>query len=280
MHEAMYAEKMENGLAQCRLCPHHCVRKEGKPGLCGARMNHGGRFVSLSYGRVTSMGMDPVEKKPLRRFMPGTLTLSAGSFGCNLACPYCQNHAIAHGQPDSQYVPPQEMARLAQKQDVPSLSFTYNEPLVGYEWVYDAARCAREDGIKVILVTNGYVEGEPLAKLLPYVDAMNIDLKAFRDEAYRTVCGGSLAPVRRTIVEAAKACHVEVTCLLVTGMHTEEEMAAMFDWLAGIDPDMPLHLSRYFPRHQYQEPPTDIAWMERMGKLAREKLSYVYLGNV
>jgi len=280
MHEAMYAEEMENGVVKCRLCPHHCVRREGKLGLCGARMNHDGHFVSLNYGRVTSLGMDPVEKKPLRRFMPGTMTLSAGSFGCNLACPYCQNHAIAHGSPESQYVPPQEMARLAVKQDVPSLSFTYNEPMVGYEWVYDAARTAKEAGVKVILVTNGYVEREPLARLLPYVDAMNIDLKAFTEETYRTVCGGSLSPVRHTIEAAAGACHVEVTCLLVTGMHTEEELTAMFDWLAGIDRDIPLHLSRYFPRYHYQKPPTDVEWMERMGRLAGEKLSYVYLGNV
>ena len=280
MHEAMYAEEMENGEARCRLCPHHCVRKEGKLGLCGARMNHDGRFVSLNYGRVTSLGMDPVEKKPLRRFMPGTVTLSAGSFGCNLTCPYCQNHSIAHGSPESQYVPPQEMVRLAKKQDAPSISFTYNEPLVGYEWVYDAARMAKEDGIKVVLVTNGYVESEPLVRLLPYVDAMNIDLKAFREDTYRKVCGGSLEPVRHTIQTAAKTCHVEVTCLLVTGMHTEEELTEMFDWLAETDRDMPLHLSRYFPRHHYQEPPTDVEWMERMGTLAGEKLSYVYLGNV
>jgi len=280
MHEAMYAEAMENGAAVCRLCPHHCMRKDGKLGLCGARMNHGGQFVSLNYGRVTSLGMDPVEKKPLRRFMPGTMTLSAGSFGCNLACPYCQNHSIAHGSVESRYVPPQEMARLAAKQDVPSLSFTYNEPLVGYEWVYDAARMAKEAGIKVILVTNGYVERKPLAQLLPYVDAMNIDLKAFTEETYRTVCRGSLEPVKRTIAEAAKTCHVEVTCLLVTGMHTEEELTEMFDWLAGVDRELPLHLSRYFPRHRYEEPPTDLVWMERMGRIAGERLSYVYLGNV
>ena len=276
----MFAEMREKDVAQCRLCPHHCVRKEGKLGLCGARMNHGGRFVSLNYGRVTSLGLDPVEKKPLRRFMSGTMTLSAGSFGCNLACPYCQNHSIAHGSPESQYVPPGEMARLAKKQDVPSLSFTYNEPLVGYEWVYDTARFAKEEGVKVILVTNGYVEAEPLAKLLPYVDAMNIDLKAFREDTYRTVCGGSLTPVKDTIAEAAKSCHVEVTCLLVTGMHTEEELAQMADWLSGVDRDMPLHLSRYFPRHRYEEPPTDVGWMERMGEMAGEKLHYVYLGNV
>lgn len=280
MHEAMYWKKREDGAACCRLCPHHCLRAEGKLGRCGARMNHGGAFVSLNYGRVTSLGLDPVEKKPLRRFLPGTLTLSAGSFGCNLSCPYCQNHSIAHGDPQSQYVPPQEMARLAKKQDVPSLSFTYNEPLVGYEWVYDAARFAKEDGIRVILVTNGYVESEPLAQLLPYVDAMNIDLKAFREETYRTVCGGSLAPVMRTIETAAKACHVEITCLLVTEMHTEEELAQMCDWLAAVDRGMPLHLSRYFPRYRYDTPPTELEWMKRVEELARERLSYVYLGNV
>mgnify|MGYP000073688611 CR=1 FL=1 len=280
MHQAMYAEEMKNGAAKCRLCPHHCVRKEGALGRCKARMNHNGHFVSLNYGRVTSLGMDPVEKKPLRRFMPGTMTLSAGSFGCNLTCPYCQNHSIAHGAPESQYVPPREMARLAKEQDVPSLSFTYNEPLVGYEWVYDAARAAKEAGLKVILVTNGYVEREPLAQLLPYVDAMNIDLKAFTEKTYRAVCGGSLKPVKHTIAEAAKACHVEVTCLLVTGMHTQRELTRMFDWLAEIDRELPLHLSRYFPRYQYQKPPTDLEWMERIGEAAKEKLSYVYLGNV
>jgi pyruvate formate lyase activating enzyme len=280
MHEAQYWEKREKGVAACVLCPHHCVLKEGAVGLCGARMNHGGQLVSLNYGRVSSLSMDPVEKKPLRRFMPGTMTLSAGSFGCNLRCPYCQNYTIACDVPETEYVPPDQMAQLARKESAPTVSFTYNEPLVGYEWVMDAARSAQEQDIGIILVTNGYIEPAPLDELLPYVSAMNIDLKAFRDETYRRICGGSLEPVKHTIEAAAAVCHVEVTCLLVTGMHTEEEMADMFDWLSSVDREMPLHLSRYFPRYRYHEPPTDPDWMKRMAALAGEKLSYVYLGNI
>lgn len=279
MHEAQYWEAQRDGTVRCLLCPHHCVRGDGGAGLCCARMNHGGQLVSLNYGRVSALSMDPVEKKPLKRFMPGTMTLSAGSFGCNLACPYCQNHEIAQDTPETEYVPPDQMVSIAKREGAPTVSFTYNEPLVGYEWVLDAARYAQGQGIGVILVTNGYVEDAPLRALLPYVSAMNIDLKAFTEDTYRRI-GGSLKPVMRTIEAAAAACHVEVTCLLVTGMHTGEELGAMFDWLASVDPQIPLHLSRYFPRYLCREPATDPEWMRRMEALAREKLSYVYLGNL
>lgn len=278
---ARYWKSLEEEKVECGLCPHRCVLSDGRTGRCLARQNQGGTLVSLNYGRISSLNIDPVEKKPLRHFMPGTRTLSFGTFGCNLHCPWCQNYNIAREIPDTQRVEPEEMVALAQEQGCPSISYTYNEPTVFLEYVLDTARLAREAGLKNIFVTNGFISPEPLEDLLSVMDALNIDVKTFNAAHYHSVCGGGLEDVKRTVEQAQQRVHVELTALLVPGIHDNlEDLESMFGWIASMDPDMPLHLSRYFPMYQYHEPETDPSLMVEAKKRADRMLHRVYLGNV
>ncbi|HWQ59023.1 MAG TPA: AmmeMemoRadiSam system radical SAM enzyme [Clostridia bacterium] len=269
----------------CAICPHRCALEEGQTGLCRARRNEGGRIVCANYGLLTSLALDPIEKKPLARFHPGSAILSAGSFGCNLRCSFCQNSAISMAGSDARtaYVSPQELVAAAVRETPRGnigLAFTYNEPLVGYEYVYDCAVLAREEGLKAVLVTNGTVCEEPLIRLLPFVDAMNIDLKAFTGEGYRKL-GGWLDTVKRTIELSSTACHVEVTTLVVPGFNdSEREMEDEAAWLASIDPETPLHISRFFPCYRMRDAaPTPVSTIYRLRDAAAKKLHYVYTGN-
>ena len=276
---AKYAVE-ENNAFRCGLCPHHCLLKNGDKGICGVRQADTDGLISLNYGRISAVQIDPVEKKPLYRFMPGTWTYSIGSYGCNLSCPYCQNYHIAKEVPRTREMTPEEAVLNTIKAGLPSISFTYNEPIVSYEFVLDTARLARKNGLSTIMVTNGFIDQAPLQELLPYLDAMNIDLKSFREESYRQVCGGSLKPVMETIETAAKSCHVEVTTLLVTGMHTKEELQELAMWLASVSREIPLHISRYFPNYKYFEPATPIEDVIEIGEMASNYLEYVYTGNI
>lgn len=271
--------------ATCAICPHRCAIEEGQTGFCRARTNAGGKIVCANYGRLTSLALDPIKKKPLARFHPGSFILSAGSYGCNMRCPFCQNCSIsmAGSEAETFEVSPRELVAAALRERARGnigIAFTYNEPLVGYEFVYDCAVLAREAGLVNVLVTNGTVCEEPLARLLPYIDAMNIDLKAFTEEKYRAL-GGWLDTVRRTIALAAKSCHVEVTTLVVPGFNDSgEEMEREAAWLASIDPEMPLHISRFFPCYQMKDKaPTPVSTVYRLRDIAREKLKSVYTGN-
>lgn len=272
--------------AVCPICPHHCRLKEGETGFCLARVNRAGRVTAENYGKITSIALDPIEKKPLRRFHPGSLILSVGSYGCNLRCPFCQNHAISMAGPEirAEELSPEELVDAAlglAPQGNIGIAFTYNEPLIGYEFVRDTAALARNRGLETVLVTNGYVEQGPLEALLPHISAMNIDLKAFTPEGYRTL-GGDLKTVKRTIELAARACHVEVTCLIVPEFNdSPEEMTALSEYLYGIDPKLPLHISRFFPRYRMQSrPPTARSAVFHLADLASQRLLYVYAGNV
>jgi pyruvate formate lyase activating enzyme len=271
--------------AVCPICPHACALEQGDIGLCRARKNEKGVVVSMNYGKITSIGLDPIEKKPLARFMPGTHILSVGSFGCNLTCPFCQNHEIACGTEGIavRTFLPAELADMAAKM-VPEnnigVAYTYNEPLIGVEYVRDCARLIHERELKNVLVTNGYVNPKPLNDLLPLIDAMNIDLKGFTEGFYKKL-GGGLEPVKSTIASASKACHVEVTTLIIPGENDSEvEMDALSGWLAGLDPRIPLHISRFFPRHLYADKtPTPVETIYRLADVARMNLKYVYTGN-
>jgi pyruvate formate lyase activating enzyme len=273
--------------AVCEICPHRCRLQEGQAGFCGARVCRGGRVVCDSYGWLTSAALDPVEKKPLARFHPGAGILSVGSYGCNLRCPFCQNYQISmSGKRESGmlYVPPRALAEQA-KRLVPQgnigLAFTYNEPLIAYEYVRDCAKLNRANGLLNVLVTNGYVCEEPLRKLLPLIDAMNIDLKSFSPDFYRKI-GGGLEDVRRTIEISARAgCHVEVTTLIVPGENdSPEEMRRLSEWLAGVDPGIPLHVTRFFPRYKMADrAPTPVRQVYALAAVARGALRYVYEGN-
>ena len=270
--------------AICPVCPHHCALSEGQTGLCRARGNRDGRVVSLSYGRVTSIALDPVEKKPFNRWQSGKYILSVGTFGCNLSCAFCQNAAISQvgAETDTEELPPERLAEIAEElapRGNVGAAFTYNEPLIGWEYVYDSAKLLHEKGLLVALVTNGTAEPEILEKLLPYVDAMNIDLKTWSAESYKKL-GGDLDTVKRTIRRAAKSCHVEVTTLAVPGISDSvgdmDEEAA---WLSSISEELPLHISRYFPRWKMDAPPTPLATVEALCETARRHLRYVYAGN-
>ena len=270
----------------CELCPHHCALEEGKTGICHTRKNVQGTIICENYGRVTSMALDPIEKKPLSRFYPGSRILSVGSYGCNLRCPFCQNSDISManaGTAETQFVSPEtlvEKALALVKQGNIGIAYTYNEPLVGYEYVLDCAKLAREHNLKNVLVTNGTICEKPLLELLPYIDAMNIDLKAFTERFYKMI-GGDLETVKQTIRLAARTSHVEITTLIVPGENdSEAEMDALSLWLASVDPEIPLHVTRFFPRWKMTDrDATPVKTVYALAQIARRNLKYVYEGN-
>lgn len=273
----------EREAVRCLLCPHRCLLPEGGIGRCLARRNQGGTLQAESYGRLTALALDPVEKKPLHHFYPGRSVLSAGSYGCNLSCSFCQNAEISRQQAAARFVPPSELAALSRQAGDGNIgvAFTYNEPLIAPEYLLDCAELLHGQRQKVVLVTNGFVNPAPLEELLPAVDALNIDLKCFSQEGYRRL-GGELDTVRHTIARSAQAgCHLEVTCLIVPGLSDDpaqmEEMAA---WLAGISPAIPLHVSRFFPRHQMSGAlPTPLEQVYALADVANAHLRHVYTGN-
>lgn len=269
----------------CTLCFHHCQLDEGQTGFCRARAGRGDKIVPLNYGRLTSLALDPIEKKPLRRFHPGSQILSVGSFGCNLRCPFCQNASIAQvgSEAPTRNVTPEELANLARElvsRGNIGVAYTYNEPLVGYEYVLDCAERIHQAGLLNVLVSNGTIEEKPWRELLPLIDAANIDLKGFNDSWYRSL-SGDLATVKRNIAIAAEHCHVEVTTLIIPGGNdSPAEMQAEAKWLAAINPNIPLHISRFFPRHHMtNRPPTPVDTIYHLADIAREHLQYVYTGN-
>jgi len=270
----------------CEICPHHCKLEEGQSGFCHARRNEGGRIVCANYGQVTALALDPIEKKPLARFFPGSRILSVGSYGCNLRCPFCQNHSISMASQADEattVITPEQLVEKA-LQLVPQgnigIAYTYNEPLIGYEFVADCAKLSRQHNLKNVLVTNGTICEKPLMQILPFIDAMNIDLKGFT-QAFYDKLSGDLKTVKKTISLSAKACHVEVTTLLIPGENdSEEEIESLCRWLAGISSEIPLHLSRFFPRYRYNtKHPTPVNRVYERAALARRYLKYVYTGN-
>ena len=285
-------------MARCEVCFRHCELQEGQTGPCGARTASGGCVRPVFYGRVSSLALDPIEKKPLARFHPGSMILSAGGLGCNLRCPFCQNHEIAQADGENGFpvrteeMPPDTLAELAahyrQAGNI-GLAYTYNEPLVCWEYVRDTARLVHERGMLNVLVTNGCAEAGILEQLAPYIDAMNIDLKGFTDRYYREVLGGDRQMVMAFIREAVKRCHVELTTLVVPGENdSEEEMLRLSEWVAGLQDvsggrqgrEIPLHISRFFPRYRMAEKrPTDVRKVYSLVKAAEKNLLYVYPGN-
>ena len=290
MNEAQFYSKTKNNAVACSLCPHNCVITESKTGICSVRRNESGKLYAAGYGLVPSIALDPIEKKPLYMFYPGKKVLSIGGFGCNLRCPFCQNCEISMETEykelwgNAEYVSPEQIAALAKKY-VPDgnigAAYTYNEPSIGYEFVYDCAKLIHQAGLKNVLVTNGYIAREPLEKLLSYIDAMNIDLKSFTEGFYRKL-GGSLEPVKETIKAARKRCHIEITTLIIPGENdSEEEIETLAKWLASLDSEIPLHLTRFFPRYKYAgKPPTSKETVYRLCETAKKYLNNVFAGNV
>jgi pyruvate formate lyase activating enzyme len=271
---------------ECEICPHHCKLEEGHIGLCKARKNKNGSIISDNYGRLTALALDPIEKKPLKHFYPGSRILSVGSYGCNLNCPFCQNCDISMVGSDgieTQQVTAKELVEKAEalrSMGNIGIAYTYNEPLIGFEFVRDCAVKAKEQGLKNVVVTNGYICEEPLMELLPLIDAFNIDLKGFKEEFYHKL-RGDLATVKNTIRLATRQCHVEVTTLIIPGENdSEEEMEQLSAWLADLSPEIPLHISRFFPRYLMQDAKaTPVSKVYRLAEIARRRLRYVYEGN-
>jgi pyruvate formate lyase activating enzyme len=283
LHEALFYKNIGDATVRCLLCPHSCVIGDDKIGLCGVRANKGGKLYAANYGRVASVALDPIEKKPLYHFHPGSFILSAGTVGCNLSCLFCQNWSISKEvQTPTEPMDPQSLISRAQKLDSFGIAYTYNEPFVWYEFVLQTAKLAKSAGLKNVLVTNGYVSPEPLCQLLPYIDAMNIDLKSIRDGFYKKVCLGSVGPVLETIRTCAKDCHIELTNLIIPTLNdTEEELTELVGWIHdNVGELCPLHFSRYFPCYKMTLPPTPLHTLKRAEEIARKKLKYVYLGNV
>ena len=286
MQEARFYNREKDNFV-CRLCPQECHLKEGQEGICGVRKVAGGRMVTMSYGLCAALAIDPVEKKPLYHFFPGYSILSLGSTGCNLNCSFCQNWTLARGEALNNREKISAEALLGILEERPSreqlgIAYTYNEPTVWFEFVRDTSEIIAEKGYKNVLVTNGFINEEPLKELLPFIHAMNIDVKAFKDSFYRRHCRGKgIKQVLKTVEQALFECHVELTYLIVTSLNdSPEEIGNFIDWVAGLDKDIPVHFSRYFPSYRMDLPPTSLETMYAAWERAYEKLSYVYLGNV
>ena len=277
-------KKSDTSLGRCFLCPHECVIKEGNHGICGVRKNINGQLIAESYGQITSVALDPIEKKPLYMFHPGTMILSVGSYGCNFRCPFCQNHGIAMPKERlrCEKITPEGLVAFAQKAVAHGnigVAYTYNEPLIGYEFVYDCAKLVRDAGLKNVLVTNGFISEEPLETILPYIDAMNIDLKGFASGFYQKI-GGDLEAVKAVIKRASESCHVEVTTLVIPG-ENDGDVEEIAKWLADVDASIPLHLSRFFPRNEYKNrEPTPREMVLELKEVAGRYLEHVFVGNV
>ncbi len=284
-------------MSKCEVCFRHCEIREGDLGFCGARICRDGKVVAANYGQITGLALDPIEKKPLARFYPGSMILSVGSYGCNLRCPFCQNYEISWSEEafrhrDTEYISPEELSFLALRYQLKGnigVAFTYNEPLIGYEYIRDTAKLVKANGMKNVLVSNGTAELSVLEEIIPYIDAMNIDLKGFADEYYNKLLGGNRKMTMDFIERAVKDSHVELTTLIIPGENdSEEEIRNLTEWIAGlkdkngnvIGTEIPFHISRFFPRFKMQDrDATDVRKVYRLAEIARENLKYVYTGN-
>lgn len=283
MTEARYYEKLDNKRAHCHLCPNECVISAGARGACGVRTNKDGILYTEVYNKTTGIALDPIEKKPLYHYHPGKNILSIGTKGCNLHCDFCQNwHISQEIDGPTQEITSEQVVEKARSLGSFGIAYTYNEPFIWYEFVLDTAKLAKQNGLKNVLVTNGYVNMEPLEGMLPFIDAMNIDLKSFNENFYRKICKGALRPVLDVIKRSVKSCHVELTTLIIPTLNdSETEIRNLVNWIYDNGgPNVPLHFSRYFPCYEMTIPPTPVETLKTAERIAKEKLKYVYIGNV
>jgi len=282
LHDAVYWTKLENNKVRCDLCPANCLLTEGKVGICGSRFNQNGMLKTDNFGELVSASFDPIEKKPLYHFFPGTTIFSTGANGCNFNCDNCQNFEISQEKVPTRYVTPSDLVELADKNNSIGVAYTYTEPLIWFEYIKEVGRHIRERKLKNVLVTNGYINSEPLEELLPLIDAANIDLKGMDSKFYKKVCKGRLEPVLENIKRFYDfGVKIELTNLVITDLNdSREEFEQLTDFVASISKQIPLHFSAYYPTYKMQKPPTPVESLLRAFDIASKKLNYVYLGNV
>jgi pyruvate formate lyase activating enzyme len=279
--------KKVEGKIQCLLCPHLCKLAKGKSGICRVRRNSGDDIELITYGVISGFAIDPVEKKPLYHFFPGQNVLSIGSYGCNLKCDFCQNYHISQNLPESHHFmnsTPENITMDALRlENNIGVAFTYNEPVIWFEFMRDTAIRSKESGLFTIMISNGYVNSEPLSEIIQFIDAFNIDLKSFNNEFYRKVAGAEIEAVKSSLKQIAKSGkHLEITTLIIPGLNDDvKEMSAQAEWIAEeLGRDVPFHLSRYFPMYNRNDPATSQETMNILYEIASEKLDYVYTGNL
>ncbi len=288
MYPAKYYEVIYRDQIKCNLCPHHCTIGNGKAGICRVRKNENGGLYLSTYGQVSSAGFDPIEKKPLYHFYPGSMIFSVGGFGCNLRCKFCQNYEISQAVPArldfrKKYSPGDLVEAALEKKGNTGIAFTYNEPTVWFEFMMDIAELSKRKGLKNAIVTNGFINPKPLDELLEVMDAFNVDLKAFTEDFYRTQTMSKLTPVKESLKQIRRSGrHLEVTNLVIPGLNDDRKtFQEMVKWISGeLGKETVLHLSRYFPTYKSSAPPTSPNDLNELFEIAGEQLDYVYLGNV
>ncbi len=280
--EARFYEKRENRSVKCLLCPLECIIRPSKSGICAIRTNIDGVLYAAGYAKTIALSIDPIEKKPLYHFKPGSDIVSIGPNGCNFSCGFCQNWGISQSKAPTRYIPPRELLNYTRSRGSVGVSYTYTEPLIWYEYIYDSARLLKEEGFVTVVVSNGYINEEPAREVFKYIDAANFDLKSMKPEFYRKICKGKLENVQRAIQIAKEmGLHVEITNLLIPGQNdSDEEIAELVDWIYMLDPSIVLHISRYFPNYKFDRNATPPERLLYAYKVAKKKLHYVYTGNI
>lgn len=282
MKRAAYYNSVTDKKVQCNLCPHHCSISDGKQGICLTRRNRDGILYADNYCRPVSMAVDPIEKKPLYHFYPGRAIFSSGPNGCTFKCKFCQNHEISQTVLSTRELKPVEFVKKVKKSRSIGIAYTYSEPYIWFESIMDIGPQIKKLGLVNVMVTNGYMEQKPLDDLLKVVDAMNIDIKSMDERFYKRLCKGSLTPVLKTCEKVKKHCHLEITNLLIPGENdSDEDIEKLADFITqNLGKDTPLHISRYFPRYRLDNQPTDEATLLKAWDITRDRLQYVYLGNI
>lgn len=288
LHEALQYTKGENLIVTCSLCNHRCTIADGKRGICGVRVNQGGTLFGITYGKISAEAVDPIEKKPLFHFLPGTLSYSLGGVGCNFRCEHCQNWHISKAEADAamlRNLSPEEGVDRALSSGSASISWTYNEPTIWHEYARDMGTLARKKGLGTVYVTNGYITEEALNQLSPMLQAFRVDLKAFNDDFYRKICGAHLQPVLDSAARARELkMHIETVTLVIPGLNDSmEEMEGLIRWvIEHLGPATPMHFSRFHPDYKMTDrPATPVATLEKIYRKAKDLgLRFPYLGNV
>ncbi len=283
MHEALFYSREKEKRVKCGICPNNCLINDGSRGLCKGRLNEEGILYAENYGKVVTASIDPIEKKPLYHYYPSEYILSISTYGCSFSCQFCQNSELSQNIINTGYTEPDDIIGLALRKRSFGIAYTYSEPLVWYEYVLDCAKLARKNGLKNVLVSNGYINPEPLEQLIEYIDAVNIDIKSYSDDFYRKYCGGRLEPVLNSARSFyAKNVHIEITNLIIPTLNdSAQELKKLVDFIHDeLGSDVPLHFSRYFPNYRMDIDPTPSSKLKEAYKIAKYKLDYVYLGNL